>query len=105
VLIASAVTIALWSLCCLRLKNFREASLCTRCVSSPLIALLIMIGNLRLNVHRMTVVTVRQVIWLLEPAQVLFGDLAKLDRPLTEYPMSNGRSSHAGSTAEPDDGL
>ncbi len=61
--IGSAVAITMWSASCLRLQRLSRGFAIFGCVTAPLIALLIIVGHLRLNVHGMAAVMVSQVIW------------------------------------------
>lgn len=61
--VAGAAAITLWSVCCLRQGRLSRSLALYGCLTAPVIALLILVGHLRLNVHGMTVVMVSQVIW------------------------------------------
>ncbi len=60
--VAGALAICLWSISCLRQGRSRALAI-YGVISAPLIALLILIGHLRLNIHGMAVVMLTQVIW------------------------------------------
>jgi hypothetical protein len=61
--VAAATAIVLWSACGLRQGKLSRGMAMFGCVTSPLIALLIFIGHLRLDVHGMTAVLLSEVIW------------------------------------------
>jgi hypothetical protein len=61
--VAAATAIVLWSACCLRQGKLSRGMAIFGCVTSPLIALLILVGHLRLNVHGMAAVMLSEVIW------------------------------------------
>ena len=63
--VAGAAAIVLWSMCCLRLGRLSRGVAIYGCITAPLIALLIVVGHLRLNVHGMAGVMVSQVIWFI----------------------------------------
>jgi hypothetical protein len=61
--VAAAAAIVLWSACCLRQGKLSRGMAMFGCVTSPLIALLIFVGHLRLDVHGMAAVMLSEVIW------------------------------------------
>ena len=61
--VAGAAAITLWSASCLRTGRLSRGLAIYGCVTATLIALLIVVGHLRLNVHGMTVVMISQVVW------------------------------------------
>jgi hypothetical protein len=61
--VAAAMSITLWLISILRLGRLSRGVATYGCVTAPLVALLIVVGHLRLNVHGMTVVMSSQVIW------------------------------------------
>ena len=61
--VAAAIAIILWSVSCVRLRLLSRGFALYGCVSAPLVALLVIVGHIRLNVHGMAVVMLSQVIW------------------------------------------
>jgi hypothetical protein len=61
--VGAAVAISLWSVCCLRLSRLSRGFALYGCITAPLIALVVMVGHLRLDIHGMTVVVLSQAIW------------------------------------------
>lgn len=60
--VGGSLAICLWSLACLR-QGRPMASAIYGAVSAPLVALLILVGHLRLDIHGMAIVMLSQVIW------------------------------------------
>jgi hypothetical protein len=61
--VGAAVAVVLWSVACLRLHRLSRGVAIYGCVISPLIAVLIFAGHLRLDVHGMAAVVLSQAIW------------------------------------------
>jgi hypothetical protein len=61
--VGTAVAITLWSVCVLRMRRPGRGLAIYGCLTSPLVAMLIILGYLPLHVHGMTVVMLSEVIW------------------------------------------
>ena len=61
--VGTALAILLWSLSSLRGARLSPGVAWYGCVASPVVAVLILVGHLRLNVHGMTVVMLSEVVW------------------------------------------
>jgi hypothetical protein len=60
--VGGSLAICLWSIACLR-QGRPMASAIYGAVSAPLVALLILVGHLRLDIHGMAIVMLSQVVW------------------------------------------
>lgn len=80
--VGAAVAIILWSVRCLRGGLLSRGFAWYGCVFSPLIAILIFIGHLRLDVHGMAVVMLSEVIWFVGIAIALWNS-ERTGSPLT----------------------
>lgn len=63
--VGAAVAITLWSACSLRQSRLSRGIAVFGCITAPLIALLVLVGHLRLDVHGMTVVMISEVAWFI----------------------------------------
>jgi len=70
--VGAAVAIMLWSVRCLRGGLLWQGMAWYGCVISPLIAVLILVGHLRLDVHGMAAVLLSEVIWFVGMAIALW---------------------------------
>ena len=59
----TAAAIVLWSVVCLRTGRLSKGFAVFGCVVSPVVAVLIAVGHLRLNVHGMAAVIMSEVVW------------------------------------------
>jgi hypothetical protein len=63
--VGAALAITLWSASSLQQSRLSRAVAVFGCIVAPLVALLILVGHLRVDVHGMTVVMVSEVVWFI----------------------------------------
>ena len=69
--VGAAAAITLWSVCCLHTRRLSQGMAIFGCIVSPLVALLIFVGHLRLDVHGMAAVLLTEVVWFVGMALAL----------------------------------
>ncbi len=85
--VGAAVAITLWSVCCLRMGRLSRSIAIFGCVTSPLVALLVMVGHLRPSVHGFTAVVLSEVIWFAGIGWVML----RADEPIAKgEPVAHG---------------